>query len=139
MKNPDKKDLWYKDGLRFQCQRCGNCCRGEPGYVWVNPEEIQNISSYLGLQIEEFARKHLKRVGQRLSLRELPNGDCVMYDGGCRIYAVRPRQCSTFPFWPSNLASYEAWAGLKRFCKGIDKGPLHTFQTIQEIASVTTT
>jgi len=21
----------FKDGLRFECQRCGKCCRGEPG------------------------------------------------------------------------------------------------------------
>jgi Fe-S-cluster containining protein len=30
---------WFKDGLRFECQRCGRCCRGEPGVVWVNKQE----------------------------------------------------------------------------------------------------
>ena len=26
---------WYRDGLRFECTRCGACCTGAPGYVWV--------------------------------------------------------------------------------------------------------
>ncbi|MFM7740581.1 MAG: YkgJ family cysteine cluster protein, partial [Planctomycetota bacterium] len=26
---------WYKDGLRFQCSQCGDCCTGGAGYVWV--------------------------------------------------------------------------------------------------------
>lgn len=30
---------WFKDGQRFECQRCGRFCRGEPGVVWVNKEE----------------------------------------------------------------------------------------------------
>ncbi len=156
MKNREKENLptvaqaglWYKDGLRFQCQRCGNCCRGDTGYVWTTTEEIKNIALYLGLQAEEFARKYLKRIGYRFSLKELSGGDCVMYKagsepgtvlagggpGGCQIYPVRPKQCSTFPFWPSNLKSYEAWAGLKRYCNGIDKGTLYTFSAIQQIS-----
>jgi Fe-S-cluster containining protein len=142
MKNHDKKGLWYKDGLRFQCQRCGNCCRGEPGYIWVSLEEAKNISQYLGLQVEEFTRKHLKKVGKRFSLLELPNGDCIMYKarsegngpGGCKIYPMRPGQCSTFPFWPANLESLEAWTRLETFCKGIDRGRLYTFTDIQKIS-----
>lgn len=133
MENCEEKGLWYKKGLHFKCQRCGNCCRGEPGYVWVGTEEIKNISLYLGLGVEEFARRYPKKIGQRFSLIEFTNGDCIVYKEGCEIYPVRPRQCSTFPFWPSNLKSYETWENLKTFCKGIDKGPLYTFQTIQEI------
>ena len=29
--------------------------------------------------------------------------------GQCSIYDVRPVQCSTYPFWPSLLASKEDW------------------------------
>ncbi len=151
MENDGKKGLWYKDGLRFQCQRCGNCCRGEPGYIWVSTEEIKSISLYVGLQVKEFARKYLKKVGQKFSLTEFSNGDCIMYkacserrsrspersegeSGKCQIYPARPRQCSTFPFWPRNLESYEAWTALKKFCKGIDRGPLYTHSEIQKIS-----
>jgi len=140
--------LWYKDGLRFQCQRCGNCCRGDTGYVWTTHEEIKDIAPHLGLQAEEFARKYLKGIGYRFSLKELSGGDCVMYkagsgpstvlaggeSGGCQIYPVRPKQCSTFPFWPDNLKSYEAWASLKKYCNGIDKGTLYPLSAIQQIS-----
>ena len=104
--------------------------------MWVSRKEIENISLSLGLRIEEFARKNLKKVGSKFSLIELSKGDCVMYKEawGCKIYPVRPKQCSTFPFWPSNLESHEEWTNLKEFCKGIDKGPLYTFSAIQEIA-----
>lgn len=150
MKNREKEELptvaqaglWYKDGLRFQCQRCGNCCRGEPGYIWVSPGEIKDISLYLGLRVEEFARKYLKKIGRRFSLIELSVGDCVMYEarsgqsesGGCRIYPVRPKQCSTFPFWPNNLKSPEEWASLKKYCNGVDKGTLYPLSAIQQIS-----
>jgi len=30
-----QRNPMYKDGLRFECQRCGSCCRGEPGVVWM--------------------------------------------------------------------------------------------------------
>ena len=30
---------WFKEGLKFECQRCGRCCRGEPGVIWVNKKK----------------------------------------------------------------------------------------------------
>ena len=31
-----RAEPWYRDGLRFACTRCGACCTGAPGYVWVD-------------------------------------------------------------------------------------------------------
>ena len=39
---------WYADGLRFACTQCGNCCTGEPGFVWVNDAEIAAIAEVRG-------------------------------------------------------------------------------------------
>ena len=42
----------------------------------------------------------------RRSLVEYANGDCVFFDSerrSCKVYALRPRQCRTWPFWESNL------------------------------------
>ena len=41
--------LWYRDGLQFECTQCGNCCTGDPGYVWVTPEEIKAIAAKDGI------------------------------------------------------------------------------------------
>ena len=40
------KTPWFKDGLRFECTQCGDCCTGSPGYVWVNDEEISALAEY---------------------------------------------------------------------------------------------
>ncbi len=66
----------------------------------------------LKLEVAEFERRYVRQVGIRKSLIEFPNGDCVFFHGesrSCQVYDARPRQCRTWPFWNSNLASPEAW------------------------------
>ena len=117
---------WYQDGLRFRCTRCGHCCTGTPGYVWVTPEEIEAIAEYRGEKFEETYAVHTRPVGRERSLRERPNGDCVFYDRqrGCTIYPVRPRQCRTWPFWESNVATPAAWERARAQCPGAGQGEL---------------
>lgn len=118
---------WYHRGLRFQCVGCGDCCTGEPGFVWVNQAEIEAIAAALQMDRERFEAQFVRRVGIRKSLRERPNGDCVVFDPqtrSCRVYAVRPRQCRSWPFWASNLRTPESWQATSRCCPGADRGPL---------------
>jgi uncharacterized protein len=117
---------WYQDGLRFRCTRCGNCCTGEPGHVWVNAEELAAIAGHRGEPVEEVVALYTY-VGYRgRSLREKGNGDCVFYDrrAGCTIYPVRPRQCRTWPFWESNVRSPAAWERTCQVCPGSGRGDL---------------
>ncbi|MCC7212919.1 MAG: YkgJ family cysteine cluster protein [Candidatus Brocadia sp.] len=123
---------WYKKGLRFECQRCGRCCRGEPGVVWVNEKEIDKISLFLGIAKNVFAKNYLRSINGRFSLLEYGNGDCIMYDNGCKIYHARPCQCRTFPFWKPNLENQSEWEKLKKTCPGVDKGELHTMKEIED-------
>ncbi len=118
--------LWYQDGLRFRCTRCGNCCTGEPGYVWVNAEEVTAIAEFRGEPREEVEGLYTRSAGRRRTLREKANGDCVFYDRqqGCTIYSVRPRQCRTWPFWESNVATPEAWEETCKVCPGSGQGDL---------------
>jgi Fe-S-cluster containining protein len=118
-------EAWYGDGLRFSCTRCGACCTGAPGYVWVNPDEIRQIAEFRGETIEQVRKNYVRLVGMGLSLTELPNGDCVFYDRGgrgCTIYPVRPRQCRSWPFWDSNLRTAEAWEETCQICPGAGRG-----------------
>jgi Fe-S-cluster containining protein len=114
---------WYQDGLRFRCTRCGHCCTGEPGNVWVNTEEIEALAEFRG----ETARGlYTRSVSRGRSLREKANGDCVFYDRreGCTIYAARPRQCRTWPFWESNVRTAAAWQQTCKVCPGSGQGDL---------------
>jgi len=117
---------WYKDGLQFTCTRCGNCCTGEPGSVWVNDEELAAIAQLRGEPVEEVTAMYTRQGHRGLTLREKPNGDCVFYDreGGCTIYSIRPRQCRTWPFWDSNVKTPAAWERTKSVCPGSVRGEL---------------
>ena len=83
-----------------------------PGFVWVNKAEIAALAAAVRLEPEEFQRRYVRKVGIRQSLIELPGGDCVFFhreSGSCQVYQQRPRQCRTWPFWDSNLATPAAW------------------------------
>ena len=41
---------WYKDGLKFKCTGCGDCCTGGEGYVWVNKQEIVALAAEVGVE-----------------------------------------------------------------------------------------
>jgi Fe-S-cluster containining protein len=125
-------EAWYKDGLRFTCTRCGHCCTGEPGYVWVNNQEIAAIAAARGETPAQTEALHTRLAGRRRTLREKANGDCVFYDReqGCTVYAVRPRQCRTWPFWESNLESPEAWQKACAVCPGSGRGELISAEEI---------
>ena len=130
---------WYDKGLQFTCTGCGNCCTGEPGYVWVTPEEAAEIGLYLGKGVDQMCESDLRQVGRRLSLTERDNGDCTFLDPDtrkCTVYPVRPTQCRTWPFWPSNLQSPEVWEEVKRICPGSGKGEWVSVEEIQRRASL---
>ncbi len=117
---------WYRDGLRFRCTRCGHCCTGEPGYVWVTNDEIAALADHRGENAAEVEGLYTRRAGRRRTLREKTNGDCVFYDRerGCTVYPVRPRQCRTWPFWESNVATPADWRHTCAVCPGAGHGEL---------------
>lgn len=128
---------WYKDGLRFTCTGCGDCCTGGEGYVWVNKQEIQDIARAIGMEddMESFLSNYVRKIGIRYSLKEYSNGDCYFFDNktrGCTVYDVRPRQCRTWPFWDSNLKSEKAWKETCQSCPGSGKGKLYSLQKIED-------
>jgi Fe-S-cluster containining protein len=121
-------DAWWRDGLRFECTRCGHCCGGAPGTVFVDDAEISALARRVGFEDAEFRAAFTRTLrGGRVSLRERRDGTCVFYDArrGCGVYADRPRQCRTWPFWRAVLHSPERWAEEALGCPGMGRGPLH--------------
>ena len=140
-----QKAPWYVAGLAFQCQGCGCCCAGPGvGYVWATEDEIAAIAQYLNITPRQMHKRYVHRVRGRHSLREdKRTRDCVFLspDQGqgrrCAIYPVRPMQCRTWPFWPSNLRSPDVWAQAGIKCKGINRGRLVPFDRIEAMANAT--
>ena len=129
-------DQWYGDGLQFTCTQCGNCCTGPAGYVWFTDEDAARMADRLGVDESTFYRKYARKLRGRWSLieRKTEHGyDCIFLDRKskpgkalCSIYDARPAQCRTWPFWPENLATPQAWEDVKRQtpCPGMDSGQL---------------
>jgi uncharacterized protein len=132
-----EQEPWYRDGLAFSCTKCGACCTGAPGFVWVNAEEIADLAGHRGMSVEEFGRKFVRRVGDRYSLIERPGGDCIFWDRavGCTVYEARPIQCRTWPFWPENVESPESWEQVIQVCPGSGRGQLFTVDEIRATAA----
>ncbi|GIW98881.1 MAG: zinc/iron-chelating domain-containing protein [Pirellulaceae bacterium] len=129
-----RKKKWYAEGLRFACTQCGACCSGEAGYVWVSADEIRNMARHLGIDTATFRDRFVRRVGSRHSLKEYPDGDCILLDPEtrrCLVYAARPVQCQTWPFWDSNLRSPQDWEATCQECPGAGTGRLYSLHEIE--------
>ena len=101
--------------------------------MWVEPAEIEALAKHLGLSVDSFGERYLRKVGRRYSLIERPGGDCVFFDKGCSVYPARPTQCRTFPFWRGNLKSERAWDEIADECPGIGQGKLFPVEEIEAL------
>ncbi len=135
------KKQWRAFGLHFECSGCGNCCAGpEEGYIWISQDEIELLAKHLGQTVEQVRKQYIRRVGLRCSIVENPaTHDCIFLTAGkngcrgCAIYAVRPNQCRTWPFWKENLASPDHWNFAAVKCPGINRGRLYSDEEIEKI------
>ncbi|MHC5539190.1 YkgJ family cysteine cluster protein [Singulisphaera rosea] len=137
MGQPDTNAPWYRDGLAFECTRCGACCTGAPGFVWVDADEIARLAEFRGETLQRFSKAFVRRVGDRYSLIEKPGGDCIFWEKGkgCTVYAARPVQCQTWPFWSENIESPESWEDVEGACPGSGRGRVFTVEEIQAAAA----
>ena len=103
--------------------------------MWVTDAEIQAIAAEIEMDAENFEDQYIRKIGIRKSLKEFPNGDCFLFDNQtrkCTVYAARPQQCKTWPFWDSNLQSPDTWAETCAQCPGSGKGKLYQLEEIEQ-------
>ncbi|MGC9325314.1 MAG: YkgJ family cysteine cluster protein [Desulfomonilia bacterium] len=129
------RPYFFDEGICFECLRCGSCCTGEPGFVFVEEEEMDAIADFLLISRQVFMERCLYPVGERFSIRETEDFRCIFYENGCAIYPVRPLQCRTFPFWAQNLRSPRAWDETRLRCPGIGKGYRYSKSEILDIVA----
>lgn len=137
---------WYGEGLEFECHRCGACCRG-PGNVWVSDAEIGGLARALEMEEDEVRAVYTRRAAPRARsrhgggpdtvLRQKRNQDCIFWEpgSGCSVYAQRPRQCRTYPFWEAIVHSRETWEEESRACRGIGCGPARAAEEIAALVA----
>lgn len=132
---------WYARGLRFSCQPdCHRCCRRE-GIVQLGPAdghpdgELRRLAAAVKLMPAEFRRDFVHH--DRLNgdyMEDGPHGGCPLWHDGCAVYAARPMQCVTYPFWPEVIRSRRSWEREARLCPGIGQGRLFSADEIAALA-----
>lgn len=129
------RPVWWKDGVKFECQQSGRCCvsRGSYGFVYLTPKDRKLLATHLKLSVREFTRTHCSKTDGYTHLKEDPSRrECIYFkNGGCSVYEARPTQCRTWPFWPENM-SPKAWSlEVATYCPGVGKGPVIPRDEIQ--------
>jgi Fe-S-cluster containining protein len=115
--------------LRFECTGCGLCCTQRGGYahVYVNAAEVAGLAALLGVTAAKLRRRHtfVDELGWRqLRFRD---GACTFLDPAtqrCTVYAARPVQCRTFPYWPELIGPRGWRREAKAMCEGMGRGPV---------------
>lgn len=119
-----KLSEFFKEGLFFSCEKCGECCKGySNGEVYIYEEDIEKLVEHLGKKgnqytLRSFAKKHLKLIrtsfywkengvdrGKNYSFYTLgfkfigSDEHCEFIDKNnlCTVHKDRPFQCRAYP------------------------------------------
>ena len=116
----------FEKGIKFKCQGSANCCisRGNHGYVFLSQKDLSRLSIYFKVTKDFFKSFFCQTTDNFLHLKEIKkNGECIFLNKKkCTVYAARPTQCRTWPFWPENMKP-KVWNNeVLNFCPGIGKG-----------------
>ena len=92
-----------------------------------------------GFAFRDFLIKFTRTVdlgtGLALSLLETTRFDCIFWEDGCTVYASRPLQCSTYPFWERIVESRQTWEEEAKDCPGMETGPCISLAVINDYLS----
>ena len=135
-----KKELFYEQGLRFECQGSGKCCtsHGEFGFVFLTKEDRERFAKHLNLTVSSFQKKYCDQTSGIWHLKEnKTQPDCMfLVKNRCSVYEARPGQCRTWPFWPE-VMNAKAWKSeVETFCPGVGKGKVWSKAEIELVMSL---
>ena len=129
---------FYADGIKFECQMSGRCCRSRhaDGYVYLSLKDRRRIASHLGISTIKFTRRYTTKTRNQFHFKVLRPQCAFLKDNQCSIYEARPLQCRTWPFWPENMKRKVWMRSITRSCPGVGKGRLYSASEIDEIVKL---
>lgn len=123
---------------RFECTQCSHCCRHDSGYVFLSKADLNALVHFTEMSEEQFLQTYCRVVQfnneQRISLIETKKFDCIFWKKelqGCSVYAARPLQCRTYPFWSGIVESQTSWDAEAMSCPGMNKGATYSAEAVQ--------
>ena len=118
----------------FDCQLCGQCCRGFGG-TYVDETDIKKICEYIQADPATFVETYCDMSGSRPVLTLGQDGCCIFFDPEkqCTIHPVKPYMCRAWPFIKALINHPENWDIMANSCPGMKKGA--AFKDISRIAT----
>lgn len=98
--------------------------------------ELDAIFAFAKARDMELALTHLKLEQEGVWSIPIPKGGaCPLLDdeGKCTVHPVKPWQCRAYPFWPEVMLTRAAWREEAEFCEGMNRGPSHAAELIEEV------
>ena len=129
-----KKSKFWAKGIRFECQGSGNCCvsHGGYGHVFLTKTDRKTMAKHLGMATAAFTQKYCTQQDGVWKIDDGEGQDCAfLKDKRCSIYAARPTQCRTWPFWPEVLNARTWSKEVTTSCPGVGRGRVWTAAEIE--------
>jgi len=103
----------------FDCQQCGECCKGFGG-TYISPEDIQAIADYIKIPSKKFLSQYCRPSGSKTVIAQGEDDYCIFCkDKICTIHPVKPRMCRQWPFIQSVLKDVSNWRAMAGSCPGM--------------------
>ena len=133
-------------GFKFSCQKCGNCCKGrEEGNIFIYKPDLDVLFKYFKCNTDakkfKFSQEYFDITSQKFIYTDKKVNKKKSYfydtlvfklvgekeeccfleeDNSCKIYSVRPFQCTSYPIWRVLLTKKKNWDKNLKKCKGIN-------------------
>lgn len=91
------------------------------------------MAKHLGISTSAFTRRYCELEDGIWKLKNGPTEACqFLQNKRCSVYAARPMQCRTWPFWPETMKP-KAWTGeVAKFCPGVGKGKIWSAAEVED-------
>ena len=116
-------------GLKFECTQCGKCCtkRDKYAHVYLDEHEMRAMAKLLGIGLRSFRERYTSMDEIGWDELRFEGEACPFLDPAsnhCAVYAARPVQCRTFPFW-DEMVDANGWTERAlAYCEGLGRGPV---------------
>lgn len=127
--------------LRFECTRCGECCRG-PGRTRLSAVDVERLARFLDLAVADFVERYTELVvfstpgapsehDPELVLRKADDACIFLRGDECAVHLGKPDGCRLGPFTYGIVGSDRNWAHFQRICPGLKEGPEITWESVR--------
>ena len=104
----------------FNCQCCGECCRGGGGII-LGRKDSERLAAHFCLPVHEFHARYTEKKRGKSRLRIGEDGACIFFLDGtrCGVHAAKPDICRAWPYFRGNLEDPSSLAMAVEGCPGI--------------------